>query len=175
MGMIIGLDENDLQLMLKNESGVMLCNQNNLYTFVISGLRDAVEKIISQAKTEGAMRTSVLPVSRPYHSHFLKKAVPVFSSAIQKVHFNEAAFTYISSINQEAIRNPEDLRKEVISNLSACMNWYKTMRSLLTPGTNRFFECGAGDGLTRNTRFIHGDFKAYAISRLESFIRECSK
>jgi malonyl CoA-acyl carrier protein transacylase len=50
------------------------------------------------------------------------------------------------------------------------MNWLKTMSRLINQGSDNFFECGAGDGLTRNARFIEGDFKSYSVAKLDKFL-----
>jgi hypothetical protein len=50
------------------------------------------------------------------------------------------------------------------------MNWYQAMDYLLTLGVGMFFECGAGDGLSRNFRFISGKFAAYPVKDLDAFL-----
>ena len=39
-------------------------------------------------------------------------------------------------------------------------------------GTEVFFECGAGDGLTRNFRFVDPAVKARSIAKLDEFLGE---
>ena len=64
--------------------------------------------------------------------------------------------------------------KEAIMNLSSRMNWMKTMNSLLSNGTDTIFECGAGDGLTRNARFIEGEFQSFSVDKLEKFFESAA-
>jgi len=47
-------------------------------------------------------------------------------------------------------------------NLFTPLNWYNTQLELAKLGVNVFVECGLGDGLTRNARFIEGDFRFYS-------------
>lgn len=168
MGMIIGLDENDLEVFINKFGGAEICNRNNPYTYIISGYRSAIGRILEAAANEGAMRTSVLPVSQPYHSQWLKPAEPVFEERIADICFKKPLYRYISSLDQRSIIGAEDLKTEVVSNLSSRMNWYATMKMLIESGSRIVFECGIGDGLTRNARFIEGDFKALPVAGIES-------
>lgn len=171
MGMVIGLEERDLLALLKGEKGIEICNRNNKHTYIISGTLKAVENVLAQAKIEGALKTSKLPVSKPYHSSLLKKCTKPFSGIVRDIEFSDPVYTYISALDQRTIDKGDILKNEVTLNLSERMNWMSVMNVMIKKGAGVIFECGAGDGLTRNSRFIEGDFKSYSINRIEEFIR----
>jgi [acyl-carrier-protein] S-malonyltransferase len=170
MGMIIGLEESDLLKLMPGDADVEICNQNNKHTFIISGSLEGVQNILTSALTEGAMKANAIAVSKPYHSKFLKSTAPAFTRLIRKISFQPPERKYISSIDQRSIETPDDLKAEIIRNLSCRMNWLKTMNFLTDQGTEVFFECGAGDGLTRNSRFIEGDFKSFSVAKIDRFL-----
>ena len=172
MGMIIGLSESEIRNWCAAEGTTWICNQNNPHTFIISGANEAVERILSRAKDEGALHTNHLPVSMPYHTDVLRAASVSFRDDIEKMDFNDPLFPYISGINGQVISSAADLREELIRNIYHHMNWFETMNQLARQGTGIFFECGAGDGLTRNFRFIGENFKAYSIDKLEQFLTD---
>jgi malonyl CoA-acyl carrier protein transacylase len=174
MGMVIGLEEKDLLSIMESEEDIEICNRNNKHTFIISGSRKAVENVLASAKNEGAMKTSMLPVSNPYHSHFLKSCVKSFEAVISELQFSDPLYRYISALDQRIIETGEDLRKEVILNLSEKMNWSETMNRLIKLDVGAIIECGAGDGLTRNSRFIEGSFKSFSINKIEGFLKSIS-
>ncbi|MBS1234208.1 MAG: Malonyl CoA-acyl carrier protein transacylase [Bacteroidetes bacterium] len=174
MGMIIGLNETDLGTLIQDRKEIEISNQNNPYTFILSGTRQAIEIVLEAAREAGAMRISLLPVSKPYHSRFLKRASPEFAEAIGDIDFMPPLYPYISAMDQNMITTGDGLRKEVIVNLSSRMNWMKTMNSLVSNGSDRIFECGAGDGLTRNARFIEGEFQSFSVDKLEKFIESAA-
>lgn len=171
MGMIVGLTEPDIVDLLHGSGDIRICNQNNLHTFIISGTYDAVKSVLSSAKAEGALRTNLLPVSKPYHSDFIQGAVPEFSAIVREMTFMDPAHKYISNIGQKIILTPDELREEVISNLYCRMNWFNAMNYLIAMGADVFFECGAGDGLTRNFRFIEGNIKSFSVNKLDDFLK----
>ena len=174
MGMIVGLTESDILDLLHGSGEVRICNQNNLHTFIISGTFEAVTGILSLAKAEGALRANLLPVSKPYHSDFIKSAVPEFTEIVRELTILAPAYKYISNIGQKIITSSDGLREEVIQNLYRRMNWFNAMNYLLALGAEVFFECGAGDGLTRNFRFIEGNFKSFSANKLEDFLETVS-
>jgi malonyl CoA-acyl carrier protein transacylase len=174
MGMIIGLEERDLLALMKDEKEIGICNRNNTHTFIISGALSAVENVLAQAKIEGALKTSKLAVSKPYHSSLLKDCFSPFSEIVKEMQFLNPVYSYISALDQRIIESGDSLKNEVILNLSERMNWMVLMTTIINKGAGVIFECGAGDGLTRNSRFIEGDFKSYSINRIEEFIKSLS-
>lgn len=175
MGMIIGLEEGELGNLIKESDRVEICNQNNKHTFIISGSLAGVENVLTAARNEGAMRANPIPVSKPYHSGFLRNAGPAFSQFVKKISFKKPVYEYISPIDQQIIGTSAGLKEEVVRNLSCKMNWLSTMNCLTEKGTEIFFECGAGDGLTRNTRFIEGNFKSYSSAKLDKFLEAVTR
>jgi [acyl-carrier-protein] S-malonyltransferase len=173
MGMVIGLDQSDIEKFLKTIPEVEICNQNNRHTFIISGKLSGVENLLGSAKEEGALRTNLLPVSKPYHSKLLKGTGPEFTRLISKIPFHVPEYKYISAMDQKIITTGEGLRNEVIENLCCRMSWVETIKKLIALGTDTFFECGAGDSLTRNMRFIEGDQKSFSVSKIDKFLETC--
>jgi [acyl-carrier-protein] S-malonyltransferase len=170
MGMVIGLEQSDIEKYLKPISEVEICNQNNPYTFIISGKLSGIEKVLGLAKEEGALRTNLLPVSKPYHSELLKQTAPEFTRLISNILFSVPEYNYISAMDQKVITTGEGLRNEVIENLSCRMSWIETMKKMIALGTDTFFECGAGESLTRNLRFIEGAQKSFSVGKLDKFL-----
>lgn len=175
MGMIIGLKEEDITCFGGYGKDVAICNRNNPYTFIITGKRDAVEAVLSASLEEGALRASLLPVTRPYHSALLKTTSPGFGNAISHLEIVDPSPAYFSALSQEEIVTGDELRDELIRNIFSRMNWFETMKALIEKGVSAFYECGAGDGLTKNFRFIDGGFKAYPVEKLLQFIDDSEK
>jgi [acyl-carrier-protein] S-malonyltransferase len=172
MGMVIGLSEADLKALMNGEGIAWICNQNNLHTFIISGEAEAVTRILAAARAEGALRTNLLPVSKPYHTSLLEDAAPKFSDFLNRISYEAPEYPYLSPLSQEFIRDKEGIKQELIRNLYRRMNWFGTMKHLMNEGTEVFFECGTGDGLTRNFRFIDSSVIARSVARLDQFLEE---
>ena len=170
MGMVIGLTESELSVLLEGMEEVEISNQNNPYTFILSGSRRTVEAVLAAAREEGAMRATLLPVSKPYHSKFLEGASPGYAGAIRALPFKDPEYRYISSMDQHVLTTGEGRRQEARLNLSSRMNWLKTVQCMLASASTLILECGAGDGLTRNARCIGGNFRSFPVDKLETFL-----
>jgi malonyl CoA-acyl carrier protein transacylase len=170
MGMIIGLNQTDIEGLLKNNKDIEICNQNNQHTFIISGLSQEIESVLELARNEGALKANLLPVSKPYHTHLLEKTSPKFSVLTNAVSFQSSEYKYVSTMDQNIVTSAEGLRNEVIENLWCRMNWLETMNKLVAMGTTIFFECGAGDSLSRNNRFVPGYHKSFPAVKIDRFL-----
>jgi [acyl-carrier-protein] S-malonyltransferase len=160
---IIGLNRTDISDLIRelgSEAGIT--NQNSPYAFVLSGTLTDILLLIGRAKSEGALHTTLLKVMLPYHSTLLNETRDIFGEFISSMEFNRPKSNIISLIDQRIMSDPEDLKKEVVNNLFTPLNWYQTQMELLQAGVNLFIECGFGNGLTKNARFIEGDFKFYS-------------
>jgi len=170
MGMVIGLSRDDVNALMAGGGKVWVCNRNSPHTFILSGERSGIDRILEAARAEGALRTSLLPASRPYHTPLLQPASRQLASIVDLLPLRNPEYPYLSSLTQKVITDAEGLKKEIVDNLAHDMDWYATMVSLTENGVEAFLECGAGDGLTRNFRFIGGAERAHSIAKLASFL-----
>jgi malonyl CoA-acyl carrier protein transacylase len=174
MGMIVGLSENDISNLMSDIKDVDICNQNNDHTFIISGVLSSVNKILVTAKNEGALKTNFLPVTKPYHSKLLNNTIPAFKAAVYSQTFSRPFHKYISAMNQKIIESPDGLMNEVVENINCQMSWLNTMNFIISKNTTIIFECGAGNGLTRNTKFISGQYSMFHVGKLQKFLSSCN-
>jgi [acyl-carrier-protein] S-malonyltransferase len=148
---------------------VEICNTNNRHTYIISGLKNAVNNSLESFKEEGALKISLLPVSKPYHSAYLKDCPKLFEQSITGIRFSDPEFPYLSSLDQRILISSSDIREEVIKNLASRMNWQNTIEKIISLGVNQILECGSGDSLSRNSRFIEGSFRAIPANSISEF------
>lgn len=172
MGMIVGLTDTDIQNMITDDKDVVICNQNNPHTYIISGKDEGVKSVLSMAREEGALRANLLPVTKPYHTDVLRDAIPGFTKFLDNITVKAPSYPYLSSLDQGILLTNDDLRQELIKNLYHKMDWYGAMKKMIEHGMEVFFECGAGDGLTRNFRFIDRKVKSYSVNKINDFINK---
>jgi len=170
MGMIIGIPGEQIENWCDRLGDAWICNRNNPHTYIISGKSGSVDRILAQSKEDGALRANLLPVSKPYHTAVLKGLESRFLDYVRAQPFHTPAYPYLSAIDRRVISSAEEFQNEVVRNIYSPMNWYETMNHLTGLSTATFFECGAGDGLSRNFRFIEGNFKAFSGYKLNDFL-----
>lgn len=170
MGMVVGLTENDVTGLLSGTKHLFICNQNNPHTFILSGEAAELSGFLEAARLEGALRTSLLPVSRPYHTDILTGAVPAVKDILDGMNFQDPRYPYLSSLTMRKITDAAGLKQEVLQNLHHRMDWLGAMQRLIGEGMDVFFECGAGDGLTRNFRFIGSGPGVCSVASMQQFL-----
>lgn len=167
MGTIIGLDRNDIKLLIaKSKLKVDVTNQNAPYSFVVSGIREDVVKLLNLANEEGALHTRTLPVSVPYHYHQLKDAATRFAKKTSQLGIFPPLNPIVSLIDQKELQTPKELRRELTGNLYLPLNWYKTLQWFLLRGIFRFIECGPSKSLVKNAKFVAPELRFFSLDRI---------
>jgi len=187
IGAIIGLAPGAVEKMIFTQfNTVELINVNNKLSTVVAGPKVDVSEILAFAKSEGALKTMLLPVSLPYHTRFMVEATRQYKCILnryladadhvaktdpEQIAIKKPKMMIISAINQKDLTTPEEIVDLLTSNLSMNINWMKTMESMLALGVSEFVECGPGKSLSIMSRFIQGDFRVYNFSNLAGLFR----
>ncbi|MCG8573127.1 MAG: hypothetical protein MJB14_23585 [Spirochaetes bacterium] len=167
VGVIIGLDQKDIKD-ITTPFEYELINQNNPYSYVITGLKKDIQKIIDLAKQEGGINSQLLNITLPYHTSFLGKSDEKLKDFIEEIVFHTGQFPYVSAVNQKVIKNSYEFKSEIIINLKSHLNWYKTMQLMINKGMKYFVECGIGNSLQKISRLIEGKFKTISWTKMIS-------
>lgn len=168
MATVIGLDRRDIaQLIHQQGLEVEIANRNAPHSFVVSGQSDHLVRFMEDARNEGALHVRDLEVSIPYHSRFLSLAAPEFDAKISHLKFSPAQTPILSLVDQVIVTSQVSLRSEVSRNLFRSLDWLATTEKLLALNTELFVECGPSKGLTKNAKFIDGNFCFASLDTLE--------
>ncbi|MEI8202159.1 MAG: ACP S-malonyltransferase [Bacteroidota bacterium] len=171
MATIVGFTENDIiELIGEEKDTVEIINRNNQHTYVISGIRPIVEKIVQRATEEGALYCRILKVNSPYHSRFMHKAAAEFSNYISGLEIQTPNVPIVSLLNQYFITSTAEIAIELANNIHNRMNWQATVETMNQSGIKLFIECGAGESLSKIGKFIDGDFQTIHLGKLPKFL-----
>ncbi len=167
MGITGGLEINDVKCILEKVApSTHIINSNNRHTFVYSGPLEEIESILHEAKEEGALMTRLMDVSIPYHSPYLQGASEIFAGFLETIDFHSPELTLVSSLTQKNLTTIEEIRNELVDNLSHPFRWFETIQGFLQSGVTTVYECGAGEGLTKINKFIEGNYKTINLKSL---------
>ena len=164
MGAIIGLNKADIEkIITENHFEAEIINVNNEHSMVVAGIKKDIVQLLEQARQEGALSVSELTVNTPYHSKFLKQFAEPFIQFLDSLLLKKPVIPILSTYNQRTITEVEDVKRELVYNLTEKINWYDTVQSLLKLGVNTFYECGAGKDLSKIFRFIEGNYQLKSV------------
>lgn len=167
MAAVIGLSIEDIgQLINSNRLEVEIININNKHSIVVAGMKPDIKSFMNLAQNEGAMSVAELIVNTPYHSKYLLNYSGPFKDFIKSVNIQDAKTPIVSTHNQKLCVSSEQIKEDLVHNLTEKINWFKTMQKLIEMDVNTFYESGAGKDLTKIARFIDGDYKIKSIYRI---------
>ena len=123
-------------------------NDNGGGQVVVSGDKAAVEKAIEIAKTKGAKRAMLLPVSAPFHCALMSPAADVMAEALSKVSVKSPVVPVVANVLAKPIRDPAEIVKALVAQVTGTVRWRECVAAIAAAGVNKFVEVGAGKVLS---------------------------
>jgi [acyl-carrier-protein] S-malonyltransferase len=157
MAAIMGLDDAALAAVCTEAAQgevVEAVNFNAPAQIVIAGHRVAVERAIALAKTRGAKRGLLLPVSAPFHSSLLKPAAERLAGYLERVDIRAPSFPVLHNVDVKSAAVPAGIRDALARQAASPVRWADTMRAFVADGVTHVVECGPGSvlsGLAKRT------------------------
>src|SRR6201986_1195248 len=151
MAALLGLDY-DAAVAVAGEAaqgqGCQAANDNGGGQVVVSGDKAAVDRAVDIAKTRGAKRAMLLPVSAPFHCRLMQPAADVMAKALAEVTIRTPAVPLVSNVLASAISDPDEIRRRLIEQVTGTVRWRESVAYMASKGGTRFFEIGAGKVLS---------------------------
>lgn len=168
MAAILGLEDADVEAACREARAgevVEAVNYNSPGQLVIAGHAGAVARAIDACNARGAKRALLLPVSVPAHSSLLAGAGAKLAVRLALVPVAPPSIpVYGIGLGRHAL--PEQIRADLVRQLSSPVRWSDTIADLLRHGATRLLECGPGKVLTALNRRIERN-KAIAMQAIE--------
>lgn len=123
-------------------------NDNGAGQVVVSGDKAAVDRAVEIAKTKGAKRAMLLPVSAPFHCKLMQPAADVMAEALAGVTIKPPAAPLVSNVLAVAITDPEEIRRRLVEQVTGTVRWRESIAYMAGKGVTRFLEIGAGKVLS---------------------------
>lgn len=153
MAAIIALPDADVERICQEVSNegngdiVVPANYNCPGQLVISGTKAAIDKACTLLKEAGAKRALVLPVGGAFHSPLMQPAKEELEAAIAVTEFQKPICPVYQNVDGEAHTNPEEIKANLIKQLTASVLWTKEVGNMVSAGATNFTECGPGKAL----------------------------
>jgi [acyl-carrier-protein] S-malonyltransferase len=151
MAALLGLDY-ETAVTIANEAAqgeaCQAANDNGGGQVVVSGDKAAVERALEIAKTRGAKRAMLLPVSAPFHCRLMQAAADAMAQALDGVIIQRPVSPLVSNVLAAPISEPEEIRRRLIEQITGTVRWRESVAYMAGQGVTRFFEIGAGKVLT---------------------------
>jgi [acyl-carrier-protein] S-malonyltransferase len=171
MAAVLGLDNDKLaEVCIEASQGqvVEAVNFNAPGQVVIAGDSDAVTRAIAAAKTAGAKRAVILPLSVPSHSSLMQLAAQKMRDYFADIVFKPSKVNVIHNADVKAYANVDDIKDALYRQLFSPVRWVETIQYLISQGTESFIELGPGKVLTGLSKRIDKSVPCYCVHDLKS-------
>jgi [acyl-carrier-protein] S-malonyltransferase len=148
MAAIIGLDDFTVEDICQRVSDVVVpANYNCPGQLVISGSIAGIDKACELLSEAGAKRTLKLNVGGAFHSPLMESARAELQEAIERTKIKEPVCPIFQNISAKAYKDPENIKHNLIAQLTGAVRWTQTIQHMLEYGATSFTEVGPGNVL----------------------------
>ena len=178
MAVILGLGYEAVCALARDAAGEDVCvaaNDNAPGQVVVSGHRTAVERAIDLARTGGAKRALLLPVSAPFHCSLMTPAADVMTEALSAVPFAVPACPIVVNVKATVETNPDVLRQLLVAQVTGAVRWRESVDFMAQQGVEQIVELGAGKVLSGLVRRINKDMSGESVGTvadIEGFLKK---
>jgi [acyl-carrier-protein] S-malonyltransferase len=148
MAAVLNLDDAIIESICKEitDAGdvVVAANYNCPGQLVISGSINGINIACEKMKAAGAKRALVLPVGGAFHSPLMEPARVELEAAINATSFNQPICPVYQNVTANAVSSPEEIKKNLILQLTAPVKWTQTVIQMIADGASQFTEVGPG-------------------------------
>jgi [acyl-carrier-protein] S-malonyltransferase len=145
MAAIIGLDDKVVEdICASIDDVVVAANYNCPGQLVISGTIRGIDIACEKLKAAGARRALPLQVGGAFHSPLMEPAREELAAAIDGTTFNTPICPVYQNVNAQAAVKVDDIKKNLISQLTAPVRWTQSVQNMAKEGAAHFVECGPG-------------------------------
>jgi [acyl-carrier-protein] S-malonyltransferase len=151
-----------------------VANDNAPGQVVVSGATAAVERAVEIAKTRGAKRALLLPVSAPFHCSLMQPAAEAMQAALAEVTMNAPVVPLVANVLATPISDPAEIRQRLVEQVTGVVRWTESVTWLTGPGgVTHLAEIGTGKVLTGLAKRINAEATGVAVTTpadIDSFV-----
>ena len=149
MAAVLGLSDEDVEEVCDSITQLVVvpANYNCPGQLVISGSIEGIDKACELLKEKGAKRALKLPVGGAFHSPLMQPASEELQAAINSTTFSTPVCPVYQNVNAYPQTDPEQIKQNLIAQLTAPVRWTQTVKNMVTDGADLFVELGPGDVL----------------------------
>jgi len=165
MAAVLGMDDAQVEEICAGITGevVVAANYNSPGQLVISGSRKGIELATEKLSAAGAKRVVVLAVGGAFHSPLMQPAQDELATAINAAGFRQPVCPVYQNVHAMPVTDPEEIRKNLIAQLTAPVRWTQTVENMVSNGITEFVEVGASAVLRGLIRKINKDVATGAL------------
>lgn len=169
MAAIIGLDKEQVETLCEGVRGddvLEPANYNAPTQTVVSGDREAVERLVTAAKKAGARRAILLPVSAPFHCARMRGAEEQLAQELDGVSFQKLRCPVVDNVTATVNTDADVAKERLKRQVTSPVRWEEGVRTAAAEGCQTFVEVGPGKVLSGLARRIVPEVHVHNVEDL---------
>jgi [acyl-carrier-protein] S-malonyltransferase len=164
---ILGLDDNTVRAVCaESAQGEVLeaVNFNSPGQVVIAGHRAAVDRGMEMAKSRGAKRALMLPMSVPSHCSLLRGAAEKLRAYLENVPVTASSIPVIHNADVQSYAEGSAIKDALVRQLFSPVRWVETVQYFGKQGVTHNVECAPGKVLAGLNKRIDSNQQVFALN-----------
>jgi len=166
MAALIGLEFDAAAAVAREAAQGQVCqaaNDNGAGQVVVSGDKAAVERAVEIAKTKGAKRAMLLPVSAPFHCALMQPAADAMAQALAAVKVMSPVVAVVANVTAKPLSEPAEITRALVAQVTGTVRWRESVAFMAGAGVTQFYEVGVGKVLSGLIKRIAEGASASAV------------
>jgi [acyl-carrier-protein] S-malonyltransferase len=168
---LIGADIETAEAVAKDaaaDGGVcVVANDNAPGQVVLSGSKDAMDRVADIAKAKGVKRAIPLAVSAPFHCPLMQPAAEAMAAALGEVTIRPLAVPVLANVTAALASDPEEVRRLLVEQVTGRVRWRESILALKGLGVEATVEMGGNKVLTAMVKRIDKELQTLTLDTPE--------
>lgn len=150
MAAILGLDDEIIRTVCHditqqcNGESLEPANFNSPGQVVIAGHKNAILQGMEMAKSKGAKRAVMLPMSIPSHCSLMQPAAESMQRQLESITLQSPKIAILHNADVESHSDAPSIKKILVQQLVSPVRWVDTIHAFAAAGMTHVIECGPG-------------------------------
>ncbi|HEY2836364.1 MAG TPA: ACP S-malonyltransferase [Rhizomicrobium sp.] len=157
------------------EGGIcVVANDNAPGQVVLSGSKDAMDRVADIAKAKGIKRAIPLSVSAPFHCPLMQPAAEAMREALGTVTIRPLAVPVLANVTAAEAVDPETVRQLLVEQVTGRVRWRESVLALKGLGVDTTVEMGGNKVLTGMVKRIDKELQTVTLdapAEIEAFAK----
>lgn len=170
MAAILGVDIAVAESIASEAAAGEVCqvaNDNSVGQIVLSGSKSAIERSLEIAKTKGAKRAIILPVSGAFHSALMSDAALAMGEALAQADIKTPLVPLVANFTAQKVTDSKQIKDLLVEQITGSVKWRETMLFMEANGIEEVIEIGSGKVLCGLVGRTCPNIKSRSIQNLE--------
>lgn len=147
MAAILGLELSQVDEICANVDA-QAANINAPGQIVVAGTTAGVDLVIEKAKSQGAKRALLLPVSVPSHCYLMHEAAVQLGEELRNLDWSVPKIKVVHNFDVMSHADSDGICNALEKQLFSPVRWTECIEYMVQQGVSEFLECGPGKVLT---------------------------